>query len=206
MPPHPHAPGARGRELVPDALANHLALELGKAEEDVQRQPPHAGRGVKALGDADEGDVVGVKGLDQAREVHQRAAQTVNLVDDHHIDPALLDIAQEPLQCRPLQRAARETPVIVVVSHQGPALGALGGGIGHAAVPLGVEGVELAVEPLVGALAGVDGAAELLHRNGDWRLCTCAPAHAPALPFSPKKVHPFQRVPVMWRATAESDR
>ena len=38
---HPHALLARGGELVADALADDLALELGEGEQDVKRQPAH---------------------------------------------------------------------------------------------------------------------------------------------------------------------
>ncbi len=38
---HPHALHATGANLVANALGGHLALELGKAEQDVQGQPPH---------------------------------------------------------------------------------------------------------------------------------------------------------------------
>jgi hypothetical protein len=34
-----------------------LALELGKGEQDIEGQPPHAGRGVEGLGDGDERDL-----------------------------------------------------------------------------------------------------------------------------------------------------
>jgi hypothetical protein len=37
-----HAPLAGRSELVADALADDLALELGEAEQDVGRQPAHA--------------------------------------------------------------------------------------------------------------------------------------------------------------------
>ena len=83
---HPHALLARGGELVADALADHLALELGEGEQDVQRQPAHGGGGVEGLGHRDEGDVVGVEHLDQLGEIHERARQPVDLVDDHDID------------------------------------------------------------------------------------------------------------------------
>ena len=40
--PHPHALGLGGRNLVADALARHLALELGEGQEHVQCQAAHA--------------------------------------------------------------------------------------------------------------------------------------------------------------------
>jgi hypothetical protein len=103
---HPHALGAGGGELVPDALATDLPLELGEAQQDVQRQPPHRGGGVELLGDADEGHVVALEHLHQPGEVHQRAAEAVDLVDHHDVDQSRLDVAQQPLEPRPLQSAA----------------------------------------------------------------------------------------------------
>ena len=142
----------------------------------------------------------------QLGEVGQRAAQAVDLVDHHHVHLPALDVGQQPLQRRPLQRAAGEAAVVVAVADQHPALGALGGDVGLAGVALGVEGVELLVEPLLGALAGVDRAAELPHLRRHRGVGPRAAAHAPPRWRSPKKVQPFQRVPVMWRAMAERDR
>src|SRR6476620_3938159 len=48
---HPHALLLGGRDLVADALAGDLALELGKRQEDVERQASHRRRGVELLGD-----------------------------------------------------------------------------------------------------------------------------------------------------------
>jgi hypothetical protein len=48
--PHPHAAGFGGGDLVAHPLADHLTLELRKGEQNVERQPAHAGRGVKRLG------------------------------------------------------------------------------------------------------------------------------------------------------------
>jgi hypothetical protein len=43
-PAHPHAALPGGRELVTDALADHLALELGEGEQDVEREAAQASR------------------------------------------------------------------------------------------------------------------------------------------------------------------
>ena len=130
---------AGGRELVADALADHLALELGEGEQDVERQPPHRGGGVERLGDADEGDAVAVEHLDQLGEVHQRAAEPVDLVDHHDVDAPRLDVGQQPLQRRALQRAAGDAAVVVAVGHQHPAFGLLAGDVGLAGLALGIE-------------------------------------------------------------------
>ena len=44
---HPHALLPGGSELIPYALADHLTLELGEGQQDVERQPAHRCRGVE---------------------------------------------------------------------------------------------------------------------------------------------------------------
>ena len=73
-----------------------------------------------------------------AKSISERR-QPVDLVDDDDVDPAGLDVGQQPLQRRPLQGAAGEAAVVVAVGHQHPALGALAGDVGLAGVALGVE-------------------------------------------------------------------
>ena len=58
---HPHALLLGGGDLVADPLADHLPLELGKGQQDIQGQPSHAGGGVELLGDRDEGDAAASK-------------------------------------------------------------------------------------------------------------------------------------------------
>ena len=53
---HPDALLLGGGELVPDALAGDLALELGEGQQHIERQPTHRGGGVERLGDGDECD------------------------------------------------------------------------------------------------------------------------------------------------------
>src|SRR3546814_9757747 len=48
-PAHPQALLLRSSDLVADALPGDFALELGKRQQDVQRQPPHAGSRVECL-------------------------------------------------------------------------------------------------------------------------------------------------------------
>ena len=115
------------------SLADHLALELGEGEQDVERQPAHAGGGVEGLGHAEEGHAVRLEGVQQLGEVGQRAAQAVDLVDHHHVDQALLDVGEQALQGGALQGAAREAPVVIAVADQDPALGALAGDVRLAA-------------------------------------------------------------------------
>ena len=202
MAAHPHAAGPGGGELVPDSLADHLALELRERQQDVQRQPAHRGRGVERLGDGDEGHRVAVEHLDQLREIHQAAAEPVDLVDDHDVDPAVLDVGKQSLQRGPLQRAAGEAAVVVTVGNQQPAFRLLAGDVGLASLALGVEAVELLIQAFLARLPGVDRAAELAEDLGRCGRLLHRPAPERR---TPKKTHPFHRVPVMARAIAESD-
>jgi hypothetical protein len=157
-PAHPHALALGGCDLVADALAGDLALELGERQEDVEGEPPHRGRRIELLGDGDEGHVMPVEQLDDLGEVHERAGKPVDLVDHHGIDPALADIVEELLQGRPLHRAAGEAAVIVGGVHQTPALALLAPDERLARLALGVERVEVLLETLLGGFARVDGA------------------------------------------------
>jgi hypothetical protein len=75
---HPHTLLARCRELVADALADDLALKVGEAEQNVQGQPAHGGRGVELLGDANEGHVVALEYLEQlAKSVSDRLRRSI---------------------------------------------------------------------------------------------------------------------------------
>ena len=163
---------------------------------------PMRGGGVEGLGDADEGDAVAVEHLDQPGEVHQRAGQPVDLVDDHDVDPAGLDVGHQALQGRAFQRAAGEAAIVVAVGNQQPALGLLAGDVGLTGLALGVEAVELHVEPFLGRLAGVDRAAEL---PDDARRRLPHGMPMPRAALEAEEHQPFQRVPVMTRATADSD-
>jgi hypothetical protein len=194
---HPHAPLAGGGDLVADSFADHLALELGKRQQHVQREPAHAGRGVEGLRDADEGHAALVEHLDEPCEVHQCPAQAVDLVDDHDVDTAALDVGEEALQRWPFERAAGEAAVVVLVGQLDPALGPLACNVGAARLALRVEAVEFHVEPFLGRLAGVDRAAELPHEG----LLHAAPRRF----FRPKNTSPFHRVPVIARAIVDSD-
>ena len=75
-----------GRDLVPDALGGDLALELGKRQQHIERQPSHRGGRVELLGDRYERYAVLVEQLDELGEVGQRAGQAIDLVDDNDVD------------------------------------------------------------------------------------------------------------------------
>src|SRR5690606_33036306 len=74
-----------------------------------------------------------------------------------------------------------------------PALALLAGDVRQPGLAVGMEAVELPLQSLLGRFPGVDCAPEL---PGGSR------AHGPPWRFTPKKVSPFHRVPVIARATA----
>src|SRR5262249_53494635 len=121
----------------------------------------------------------------------------IDLVDHHDVDPARLDVGHEPLEGRTLQVTPGVTAIVVTIRHQDPPLGLLARDIGLAGLALGVEGVELLLQTLIAGLAGVDRALPLV----DNRLSHSCPRWL----RSPKKIQPFQRVPVISRAMADSD-
>ena len=181
--PHPHALRLGGGDLVADPLGGDLAFELREGEQHVQRQPAHRGGGVEGLGHRDEGDPGGVEDGDDAGEVGERAGQPIDLVDDHDIDCAGLDVGQQLAKAGAVHRAAGEAAVVVGAGQGGPALVLLAQDVGFAGLALGVERVERLLQPLLGALAGVDRAAALprgmlgftarLHRAGRRRRGRC---------------------------------
>jgi len=112
--------------LVVGAVGDHLAFELGKANDDVQRQAPHGVAGVELLRRRHEPDALGLEQGEQLREVEERAAQAVDLVDDHHVDLAGLDVREQALQRRSFDVAAGEAAVVVALGQRLPALVAHG--------------------------------------------------------------------------------
>jgi hypothetical protein len=96
----PKALAFGGPDLVADALGGDLALELGERQQDIEREPPHRGRGVELLRDRDEGHPIGIEQFDQLGEIGKRARQTIDLVDDDDIDAVGSNVIEELLQGR----------------------------------------------------------------------------------------------------------
>jgi hypothetical protein len=69
---HPHTLLLGSGDLVADAFPGHFPLELRKREQHVQGKPPHRGRGIKLLGNRNEGDAPSVEGFHDLGEVKQR--------------------------------------------------------------------------------------------------------------------------------------
>src|SRR5690606_31972560 len=84
-----------------------------------------------------------------------------------HIDQTGLDILDETLEARALQRATGEAAIVVAFANGGPAFRFLARHEGLASIALGVEAVELHVEPFLARLAGIDGAALAARYDGD---------------------------------------
>ena len=93
-PAHPHALALGCRNLVADALAGDLALELGKRQQHVEREPPHARGRVERLRDAHERGAGFVERLDDAREVGEAAGEPIDLVDNDDVDLACGDVGK----------------------------------------------------------------------------------------------------------------
>jgi len=110
-------------------------------------------------------------------EIEQRPTQAVDLVDDHAIDFARLDIGQQPVEPRSVHVPAGVAAVVVLVGKAPPALVSLAGDEGLAGLALRVQRVELLFQSLFRALARVDAAA---HDHFGFSLFS--PGHAPA-PF-----------------------
>src|SRR5690606_24398813 len=100
------------------------------------------------------------------------------------------------------QRAAGDAAVVILIADQHPAFRPLTSDVRLAGLSLGMQAVELLFQPFLGGFAGVDGAAQLADDLGSFgQLCHVRPLWF----LRPKKTQPFQRVPVMARAMADSD-
>ena len=136
-----------------------------------------------------------VEDLDQLGKVGQRARQPVDLVDDDDVDHPSANVSQQLLEAWPLHVAAREATIVVAFPQHQPAFRFLAGDVVLAGVALGVERIEVLLEPFIGGLAGVDRAAEFPRRRHE----------KPRDDGNPKNFHPFHCVPVIARATLDSD-
>jgi hypothetical protein len=91
---------------------------------------------------------VAIEDLDQPGEIHQGTAEAVDLVNDHNVDALCLDVGQQPLECRALQRRARNAAIIVAIMDKQPAFGFLAGDVGLAGLALRIKRIELKLEAL----------------------------------------------------------
>src|ERR1700756_969637 len=68
-PAHPHPLPFRGGDLVADALANDLALELGKRQQHIKGQAPHRRRRIELLCHRNKGGVPLIEDLDDLGKI-----------------------------------------------------------------------------------------------------------------------------------------
>src|SRR4030081_1222490 len=73
-PTHPHPLLLRGSDLVADALADDLALELREGQQNIEGQAPHRGRGVELLRHRNEGGTPRVDDLDDLGKTGARGS------------------------------------------------------------------------------------------------------------------------------------
>jgi len=139
-------------------------------------------------------------GSNHLGEIRERPGQPVDLVDHHDVDLSIGDVREQPLHGRPLQRAARQTSIIIGGVDQAPALALLAFDERLARLALSMERIEVLLQPLLRGFARIDGTA--LER----RLSRARDALPLLTLFRPKKVGPDQRLPVIVRATSESER
>ena len=206
---HPDALLLGGGNFVADALAGDLPLELGERQKHVQHQPAHGGRGVELLGHRDERDALAFEEFSQLRKVHERTGQPVDLVDDDDVDPFLPYLFEQPLERGAFERPSREPTIVEPLRNQAPAFMRLTSDIGLAGFPLGFEGVEFLLQPLLRGLAGIDDAAQRLFLSlGHLRAAARSSGSMGSLrrlSSSPKNLGPDHWTPVMARAMADSD-
>ena len=107
-----------------------------------------------------ERNALGIKDLDDLGKVGERAGQPVNFVDHDDLDLAVADLGEQMLQCRPFQIPAGAPAIIVGLRQTGPALMALAPDKRFAGLALGMQRVELLLQPLFGGFAGVDRTAQ----------------------------------------------
>ena len=192
---HPDPLLLGGGDLVPNPLGGDLPFKLRERQQDIQHQPAHGGCRVERLGYGDEGAFRLIQPFDQLGEVHQGAGQAVNLVDNHHVDPAGIDVGHQASQCRALKRPPGKSAIVVAAGRQLPSFTPLAGDVCEAGLELGVQRIELLFEALVGGLARVDRAANDPAFVG----------HQPDLAFRPKNRGPDHLAPVISKAIRVSD-
>src|SRR6201993_70894 len=118
---HPHPLPFRGGDLVADALADDLALELRKRQKYIERQAPHRARRIELLRHRNEGGAPLIEDLDDLGKIGERAGQPVDLVDDDGIDPTRRNLGKQSLQSRSIDRRAGEPAIVVSLGEADPA-------------------------------------------------------------------------------------
>src|SRR5258706_611672 len=103
-----------------------------------------------------------LEGFDQLEKIQHRAGKTIDLVNDHNIDAAGLNVGHETFKGGAIERAAGHATVVIVVGDLDPTFPTLACDKGLAGLPLGVQRVELHLEAILTGFAGIDRAATSL--------------------------------------------
>jgi len=88
----PFSLAAGGGNLIAYTLADHFAFKLGERKQHIQYQPSHRRGRIELLRDADERNVMFFKHLHHPGEIQKRSAEPSDLVDQHAVDLASLNI------------------------------------------------------------------------------------------------------------------
>lgn len=96
-------PNGAGKTSMFNLITGALTPDAGR----IEFRPPYGCGGVEGLRDGHESDLVAVEDLHQLGEVHQRAAETIDLVDHDDVDQPVLDIGDQLLERGPVQPAAQ---------------------------------------------------------------------------------------------------
>src|SRR5947209_5591129 len=132
---------------------------------------------------------MGIEQLNQLGEIRQRPRQAVDLVDNDDGDLSGADIVQQLLKVRPVGGPAGVPAIVIAGTDQGPAGMGLALYVCRSSIILGVQRVELLVEPMIGRDPGIDRAADTLYGGS---LHGRAPiAGRSSLSRRPKKRGPF---------------
>ncbi len=70
---------------------------MSERQQHVEGQSTHVGRGIELLGDRYKGNATAIKDLDELGKIRQRPRQPIDLINNHYVDPACLDIGDKSL-------------------------------------------------------------------------------------------------------------
>ena len=76
-----------------DQLADEIQTQIDlETQENIERQTSHGAGRIERLCYGYERGIPFVEPLDDLGEVSERAGEPVDLIDDHHVNPALVDV------------------------------------------------------------------------------------------------------------------
>ena len=181
-----------GGHLVAYTLGDNLPLILREGDKNVKHHAPGAGGGIDFLRHRDELCAPFVKFLGEVCKITDGSGESVDLVNHDDVDQPGFTVGKELLKRRAFHIAAGISSVVITSREADPSVGFLAGDIGFTSLPLSIQTVKFLIQSFLNGLACVNRASLLWNRLHHHH-------------FTPKKSLPFQRVPVISRAMAESD-